>query len=341
MKTIQQAFNELIKEFFYKKKEFSLKSLFFFLIAFIAIPTGLYKLINGTFDVSFTYSVICTFLFCFALCLMIYGYYFIKQFHINRKKIIEEKNKNYFLKYGYGKAIRELALAFSVINYEKLNNNNLTHIDVKKLIEPFCHCLQEIFSEKTQSECSVSIKIIEKVEIEPAKLYSQKVRTILRDTKSAYRDEDPLRLHFENEHTIENNSCFYKISKNYIEFINDNNKDRIYKLHYINNDLTKKVKYKNSTLLSKLHSRKDKEDIEVMLKDVYKREKAFKRLGMEYRSEIVVPILPMNNPFDHFLLGFITVDSSKIEVFNNDYDIPLLKGVSDGLYQLIIKIFQN
>jgi hypothetical protein len=58
-------------------------------------------------------------------------------------------------------------------------------------------------------------------------------------------------------------------------------------------------------------------------------------------SEIVVPVTPMiafkqNRKSE--LLGFLCVDCSKKNVFNKRYDIPLIQGVADGIYDLLEKI---
>lgn len=59
---------------------------------------------------------------------------------------------------------------------------------------------------------------------------------------------------------------------------------------------------------------------------------------LQYRSTIVVPILPgyfqTNSPQ---LAGFLCVDSKSLYAFDKAYDIHILQGISDGMYNVILE----
>ena len=68
---------------------------------------------------------------------------------------------------------------------------------------------------------------------------------------------------------------------------------------------------------------------------------AHKNGVLPYKSELVYPIVPASrdhnteNDFSD-LVGFICIDCDKINVFDEDrYDIPVIKGVADELYNII------
>lgn len=59
---------------------------------------------------------------------------------------------------------------------------------------------------------------------------------------------------------------------------------------------------------------------------------------LPYKSTIIVPIIPVNyNPNDE-ILGFLCVDSPNMFVFKRYYDVDLLVGLADGMYNSINKL---
>ena len=64
---------------------------------------------------------------------------------------------------------------------------------------------------------------------------------------------------------------------------------------------------------------------------------------LPYYSEIVVPIIPLENKNQdkYKILGFICVDSNKINCFTEKYDTAILLGVADGIYDIIFKKLFN
>ena len=61
----------------------------------------------------------------------------------------------------------------------------------------------------------------------------------------------------------------------------------------------------------------------------------------KYRSTLVVPIVPLmaDEQKQEMLRGFLCVDSPKEGIFNKTIDVCILKGISDGLYSQIDKLY--
>ena len=62
---------------------------------------------------------------------------------------------------------------------------------------------------------------------------------------------------------------------------------------------------------------------------------------LPYKSTIVVPLLPLsvNEHDDKALRGYLCIDSPRNNAFNKQYDIEILKGLADGLYNKIDKLY--
>lgn len=62
---------------------------------------------------------------------------------------------------------------------------------------------------------------------------------------------------------------------------------------------------------------------------------------LKYRSTLVVPIVPLmaDEQKQEMLRGFLCVDSPKEGIFNKTIDVCILKGISDGLYSQIDKLY--
>lgn len=284
------------------------------------------------------YSVACS-LISIGLGFITLLYILSKIAHKQEKKDEEEiynkqKTKTFILEKGYGNSIRDLYLCFSEINYfffTKKENFDLKTTEeqisnIKALLEMCCNTLSKIYTEKTGSVCSVSIKIIEN----PEKNYESKLYNIERSDNARQRDENENSRKFEH-HTVVNNTCFLEIYDNYFRKEDDS-------LFYTNPNLATDTNYKTTSVEAKIanYSKKDKKNIIRKLKNSKEREHVWRNtLEMEYDSEIVVPLLLAKNPTRFVLLGFLCVDSKKSDVFDEDVDVPLLKGVADGIYELL------
>jgi hypothetical protein len=62
---------------------------------------------------------------------------------------------------------------------------------------------------------------------------------------------------------------------------------------------------------------------------------------LKYKSTIVVPIIPysLNDRSKDKLRGFLCIDSQRSYTFNKQSDVEILKGVADGIYNNIDKLY--
>lgn len=107
-------------------------------------------------------------------------------------------------------------------------------------------------------------------------------------------------------------------------------------MFYTNPSLSTDIKYETSSIDCKIKhlSRKEKKKIKEGLIKPQERQKIWNTY-ISYQSEMVAPILLANKPFDSSFLGFLCVDCEIENAFSKDYDMPILKGVADGIYELI------
>ncbi len=202
----------------------------------------------------------------------------------------------------YGDAIIFLKDAFSRIHWLR-KVENITDEQFKTVMVFMCEKLKEIYDRKTKSVCSVSIK----VPIEASVSANTEVKNLCRNNDALDRDTEKYR---DSKHYIFGNTCYNSILTNIT-------KNKRAKLFYINNDIEGSVDYENTS------------------KDCYKDEK------LPYKSELVVPILPLHNDEEkvYSILGFLCIDSNEKNVFDTKYDLAILQGVADGIYDIIL--FRN
>jgi hypothetical protein len=233
---------------------------------------------------------------------------------------------------GYGFAVRELYIAFSILNqyfYDKKNkpqsSKKEAEDEIKNIIKSFCNCLSEIYTKKVGAKCSVSIKLIEG-NFEKHRLESI-VKNFERDKDSDDRDEN--KDYRSHDHKVSDNTCFFGIVNDYIKY----NEDRLF---YPNHSLPTDITYMTSSLdcIVDNLSRKDKKRIRKGLIDPIERQKIWNKY-ISYKSELVVPLLLAHKPLDNSLIGFLCIDSEIENAFNEEFDVPLIKGVADGIYEII------
>ncbi len=56
---------------------------------------------------------------------------------------------------------------------------------------------------------------------------------------------------------------------------------------------------------------------------------------LPYKSTIVVPICPIEENTLAGLVGFLCVDSTRNLAFKKDYDVELLLGIAEGIYNTV------
>lgn len=234
-----------------------------------------------------------------AICLL-FAIKFCLSICINFLKYLHYVYKNSV----YGDAIILLKDSFSQTHYYRktLEYNNLEYNDLEFMtaILSFCENLRLIFNKTTIGDCSVSIKVpLEDKVVDEKTVFLNLARDKVhqsRDTKN-----------YDNiKHTLLGNTAFSTVFNNVIT----NSKTKF----YVNNKVNETENYLNTS------------------KCLYENE------ILPYNSELVFPIIPIKNPnntnFD--CLGFICIDSTKKDVFSdNRYNVPILEGVADGIFDLI------
>lgn len=242
------------------------------------------------------------------------------------KKVKDIIFETYIARKGYGKAIISLQKAFSEINIIKSKNKNSAD-ELKKGLIDMCTYVKDIYKIKhSDGEFSTSIKLIQNPISFDDRSSDLEVITIIRDNDwgGVRRDKN----YDEHIHIIGDNTCFRKVIHKYKHKLWDS-------AFYINNFICENDGYESSSLdvkqnmIAQLNQKKWNENPKYRCKNWV----------LAYKSEIVLPIIPSKNQEEYFLLGFLCVDSSlgKDNIFNEAFDVPLLKGVADGIYDIIWK----
>lgn len=198
----------------------------------------------------------------------------------------------------YGEAIIILKDNFASTHYYRKSPGHNDEEFMKSMML-FCNGLKDIYDKILKSQTSVSIKV-------PIRDISVSEHTTMmnltRDTKHISRDTQQYK---KIKHTIIGNTPFsYCLSK-----VVNNSKEKA----YINNKVNETENYNNTS------------------RECYESGK------LPYNSELVFPIVPIinetkNNSTCH---GFICIDSVKYDAFKSRYDVAILEGVADGIYDMI------
>jgi|JI7StandDraft_1071085.scaffolds.fasta_scaffold20616_4 hypothetical protein len=198
----------------------------------------------------------------------------------------------------YGDAIIILKENFASTHYYRKSPGHNDDEFMKSMML-FCNGLKEIYDKILKSETSVSIKV-------PIRDTGVKEQTTLmnltRDAKHISRDTQQYK---DLKHTIIGNTPFsYCLSK-----VVNNSKEKA----YINNKVNETENYNNTS------------------RECYGDGK------LPYNSELVYPIVPIINESktNSICHGFICIDSVKQDAFKSKYDVAILEGVADGIYDLI------
>lgn len=200
----------------------------------------------------------------------------------------------------WGETIVDLKDAYAKIHYLR-KQGAFSDEDFMETLVSFCNILKAIFDRKTKANCCVSIKV-------PVgqfdSLETWNLRNLCRDDSHQGRDT---KQYEETKHTVIGNTPYTVIVNNLL-----NLKTNKYPF-YVNNDIENTKDYMNtSRCLHQEHQR--------------------------YKSELVHAIVPIlgNHEYSHELLGFLCVDCDKKNAFDTQrYDIPMVEGIVDGIYDLI------
>jgi hypothetical protein len=198
----------------------------------------------------------------------------------------------------YGDAIIILKESFAHTHYYRKNPGHNDEEFMKSMML-FCDNLKTIYDKIIKAETSISIKV-------PIRDRDVQEQTILmnltRDTEHFARDTEKYKS---IKHTIIGNTAFTYCLNNVVR--NSANKA------YINNNVNETENYNNTSI------------------ECYTDKK------LPYNSELVFPITPIKNESKtNFIChGFICIDTLKKDAFNSKYNIAIIEGVADGIYDLI------
>jgi len=177
--------------------------------------------------------------------------------------------------------------------------------DSQKLIDTLtfvCSKLKDVFDLKTKYSCSICIKVVKetsKVGVE------SHIITLCRDAKTGNQKiRTSVDKHNDAQNVVFLNTRFLNFFQNVGQ-----NKGK----YYLNNNIPVDTSYVSHT--KEHHGGK-----------------------LPYNSEIVVPICPLNHAphgEEPLLYGFLCVDSIGIDIFNDTYDVGLIQGVADGIFDII------
>lgn len=202
----------------------------------------------------------------------------------------------------WGNAIVDLKDAYSVMHHLRKQEEILDEDFMNALIT-MCEKVKMIFDRKTKGNCCVSIKV-------PAGVFTSlqtwELCNLCRDSEHTNRDTKDYE---KTKHTVIGNTPYIVIVNKLL-----NTKQEV-KPYYMNNDIEKSKDYMNSS------------------SQLYKN-------GLPYKSELVYAIVPIIKDEAHRydLAGFLCIDCDKKNVFDDKrYDIPMVEGIVDGIYDIIEK----
>lgn len=231
---------------------------------------------------------------------------------------------NYYLVSNYRRKVR-YAEVFDDINtgfahiHKSERNEQATVEDIIKDLSDLCNSIHEAFTKIYSTHIGVCIKFIS--------IDNNRARalTLVRDEYSK-KNQRCTGKNDKTKHWIDANSDFEFI---YTNFDNDNEDTSYY--HEPHLPICKD--YKNTRLKQGWQPKKPI----TFLENIMRR----RSWPLKYRSTLVVPIVPLmaDEQKQEMLRGFLCVDSPKEGIFNKTIDVCILKGISDGLYSQIDKLY--
>lgn len=200
----------------------------------------------------------------------------------------------------YGEAIILLKDSFAHLHHYRKTPG---HQDVEFMgaMKSFCDNLKIIYDKITGSNCCVSIKVpIKDIKVTEHTIFVN----LLRNEEFKKRDT---KEYEEQKHTLIGNTPF----SNSFNKVLKGQKDK----YYINNDINNTPNYDNTS------------------------KECYENGLLPYESELVYPIVPIRyrEGLNVDCMGFICIDSSKKNAFMGKYDVAIIEGVADGIYDLILE----
>ena len=224
----------------------------------------------------------------------------------------------YSKKARYAEIFEDINLGFSEIHKTRRNESNSKEIlrSLENLCEYISSSFEKIYGYKVRT--CVKILVSDKDE-------RPRVATLERDKRSKASGATT-GIRDNVYHWIDENSDF--------EFIYNNIGDNYSSLSYHGTRLPIRKKYKNTRLKEENWPPKKRG----FIIDYIKRKREW---PLPYRSTLVVPITPLSGDeqSQSSLRGYLCVDSPKNLTFNKEYDVDILRGICDGIYDKIDKLF--
>ena len=237
-------------------------------------------------------------------------YFVIYNFHLlgNQRK-----------KTHYADAYAEINIGFSRLHRLR----RIEDVSIEQIVpemDRLCDSVSQAFGRLYNERIGVCIKYIVSDNNRP------RVETLARDAYSKTCGR-PTGSSDNTKHWIDANSDFEFIYANY----DDDNQDTSY---YLERHLPICKDYKNTRLKDKW---KPKHNM-FFLENWYRRH----NWPLKYKSTLVVPIVPLiaDEQSQSVIRGFLCADSPKEGNFNSTYDVDIMKGVCDGLYNQIDQIYK-
>ncbi len=210
----------------------------------------------------------------------------------------------------YSEIFKDLNIGFAQLHKIDRQDSVEAKEIILRLIE-LCNSISDSFSRINGHKVSVCIKFLMFKNKRP---YAQ---TLVRDKSSSTERKSGSKD--KSTHWISENSDFKFIYSNF----EDDNIDTSY---YYKTKLPIREGYNNT----RLHNWPPQ-------KTFLNKYNRIKQWPLKYRSTLVVPIIPIeaNEQDQEAIRGFLCIDSPKNIAFNSQYDVDILKGIADGLYNKI------
>ncbi|MDE5975997.1 MAG: hypothetical protein K2G69_05570 [Muribaculaceae bacterium] len=247
------------------------------------------------------------FLGVLALFFLFYNFYLIRTY---RKKV------------RYSEIFAHINAGFSSLHSIIRQDRNDPTLILQNLSN-LCDWLAQAFNVIYEEKVGVCIKFLRKNE--QGKRVS--VQTLVRDTYSK-TIQRKTGTNDTTQHWIDGNSDFDFIYSNF----DDDNVDTSF---YHEAHLPVCKDYKNTRIHGNWMAKKPLRIFENMVRR--------KLWPLKYRSTLVVPIVPLlaDEQSQDTIIGFLCIDSPKEGRFNNTVDVDILRGVSDGMYNLMNELYQS
>ncbi len=225
----------------------------------------------------------------------------------------------YRKKTKYADAYAAINVGFSHLH--KLRRvDNLTIDQILPALENLCDEVSHAFSKIYGGEIGICIKFIVNDNGRP------RCQTLVRDSNSNAQSRKS-GSQDTTKHWIDANSDFEFIYNNF----DDDNEETSY---YLEQHLPTCLDYKNTRLKMGWKPKSF-----FLYPERYARKWNW---PLWYKSTLIVPIVPLiaNDQSQEAIRGFLCADSRSEGIFNKYYDVDILKGVADGIYNQIDLIHQ-